>query len=381
MVAQGRHGGLPQKILALKVNPEISKNLLRWYKQNGRELPWRTSFSPYSVWVSEIMLQQTQVDTVIPYYHRFLSSFPSVQALAEAPLDKVLKGWEGLGYYSRARNLQKSAKIIVKRLQSRFPDQFEEIIKLPGIGKSTAGAILSLAFNQRFPILDGNVRRVLSRLFAVQTAPGPKTDQNLWDYSSSLVPKQAREFNSALMDLGATVCKPKQPSCGLCPLNSFCLGFKKNLQMVLPLKKKREKIPLYFHAGMVIWKNKKVLIRKRPVNGLLGGLWEFPESVVDQADLTDQTKLNRVCQNLNIKLKNKSFLFKLTHTFTHFKMELHVFEADYLSGNIGRDGSLRWASLEETEGFPFSTTHKKIIQNLADTRFKNEKTSKTEELR
>ncbi|MHB8482884.1 MAG: A/G-specific adenine glycosylase [Nitrospiria bacterium] len=359
----------------MKINSDISKRLLQWYKAHSRKLPWRTSYSPYSVWVSEIMLQQTQVDTVIPYYHRFLSSFPTVQTLAEAPLDKVLKGWEGLGYYSRARNLQKSARIIIDRYHSRFPDQFDELIRLPGIGKSTAGAILSIAFNQPFPILDGNVRRVLSRLFAVQTTPGPKTDQRLWDYSSALVPKKARDFNSALMDLGATLCKPKQPFCNLCPLNPFCLGFKKNIQNLLPLKKKREKVPLYFHAGMVIWKNRKVLIRKRPVNGLLGGLWEFPEAVVDQADLADHSRLPQLYPDLPVKLKIQNFLFKLTHTFTHFKMELHVFKAECLSGKISQNGRLRWVSLTESEVFPFSATHKKIIHILASTPFNIEKIS------
>ncbi|MBI1819803.1 MAG: A/G-specific adenine glycosylase, partial [Nitrospirae bacterium] len=225
--------------MVLKTKSDISRRLLRWFKAHGRDLPWRSAFSPYTVWVSEIMLQQTQVETVIPYYRRFLSSFPTIQALAKAPQDLVLKQWEGLGYYSRARNLHRAAKQVVEAFNGRFPDQMDALITLPGIGKSTAGAILSLAYNQPFPILDGNVKRVLTRLFALRALPGAGLDKILWAYSASLVPSDARSFNSALMDLGATVCRPRNPVCGLCPLKTLCQGFEQHLQELLPLKKKR----------------------------------------------------------------------------------------------------------------------------------------------
>jgi A/G-specific adenine glycosylase len=350
--------------VALKIKSDISRRLLKWFKAHGRDLPWRSGFSPYTVWVSEIMLQQTQVETVIPYYRRFLSSFPTLQLLAKAPQDLVLKQWEGLGYYSRARNLHRAAQQVVEGFNGRFPDQMDALITLPGIGKSTAGAILSLAYNQPFPILDGNVKRILTRLFALQALPGAGLDKILWAYSASLVPKEARSFNSALMDLGATVCRPRNPVCEICPLKSHCKGFEHNLQELLPLKKKRGPLPLRVQSALVIWKNKRVFIRKRPVKGLLGGLWEFPEEAIKDAHLTGGNKLLEVYQNLGFQVKAGEAILKIRQTFTHFKMELHIFNAEYHSGSPPRDKNFRWVSLAELKEFPFSASHKKIVEAL-----------------
>jgi len=311
------------------------------------------------------MLQQTQVDTVIPYFHRFLDCFPTIDSLANATLDQVLKQWEGLGYYSRARNLHQAARIIIDRLDGEFPNQFDKILNLPGIGKSTAGAILSLAYNLPYPIMDGNVRRVLSRYFALQIPPGKALEDLLWKYSNALVPeKEARSFNSALMDLGATLCKPKDPQCQICPLKSSCLAFQKNLQKILPMKKKREKIPLRINSAMVIWKKDRILIQKREEKGLLGGLWEFP----GMNNLHDFSKINGELMDwrphLGFRLTDQEFLFKLKHTFTHFKMDLYVFKARFLSGKGIQKKAQRWVTLDEIENLPFPAADKKIIDVL-----------------
>lgn len=349
----------------MKTDSNISKKLLKWYKNEGRVLPWRTNFAPYPVWLSEIMLQQTQVETVIPYYGRFLKRFPTIQSLAKASPDQVLKEWEGLGYYSRARNLHRSAQIIVEQFNGNFPDQIEDLMSLPGIGRSTAGAILSLAYNLPFPILDGNVRRVLSRLFALQVEQGKELDQILWGRSGSLVPKQeARSFNSALMDLGATLCKPKEPVCESCPLKESCIGFEKNLQNTLPFKKKRASIPVRFNASLIIWKKDYVFIRKRDEKGLLGGLWEFPGEWIDASPLHNQEPLPGFDLKLGFKWSDEKFFLRLNHTFTHFKMELYAYQAKFRSGIGCQTANHRWVTLDEIEGFPFSSTDKKIIKAL-----------------
>jgi A/G-specific adenine glycosylase len=349
----------------LKTASKIPKLLLKWYKKEGRVLPWRTTFAPYPVWVSEIMLQQTQVDTVIPYYHRFLEMFPTIHSLAKASSDQVLKQWEGLGYYSRARNLHRSAQVVVERFNGILPDQFEELMMLPGIGRSTAGAILSLAYNLPFPILDGNVRRVLSRLFAIQIEQGKELDRTLWTRSESLVPeKEARSFNSAFMDLGATLCKPQEPLCKICPLKNSCIGFEKNLQKILPLKKKRAKIQVRFNAALVIWKNNQVFIRKRDEKGLLGGLWEFPGEWINESPLQNQESPPDWNLKLGLKWTAEEFFLRLNHTFTHFKMELYAYQAEYRSGKGGLAETHRWVTLEEIEELPFSATDKKIIRAL-----------------
>ncbi|MBI3593770.1 MAG: A/G-specific adenine glycosylase [Nitrospirae bacterium] len=349
----------------MKSDSKITRKLLKWYQKEGRILPWRTSYAPYPIWLSEIMLQQTQVETVIPYFNRFLEAFPSLHLLAEASLDQVLKQWEGLGYYSRARNLHQSAKIIAGQSHGVFPNQFEDLVVLPGIGRSTAGAIMSLAYNLPYPILDGNVRRVLSRIFALQLLPGRESDLRLWHYSNLLLSKkEPRSFNSALMDLGATICKPRQPDCRICPLKRSCTGFNHQLQDILPLKIKRKKIPLRVQASLVIWKKNRIFIRKRKEAGLLGGLWEFPREELSIPPVQNNQYAPDWHSEIGVRLEIQDFLFRLAHTFTHFKLELYVYQARYQSGKLEKNEIQRWVTLKEIDAFPFSATDKKIIQAL-----------------
>lgn len=294
----------------------FTQKILQWYDHFGRkDLPWQQNPTPYRVWVSEIMLQQTQVQTVISYFKNFMTLFPTVEALAKAPEDKVLQVWTGLGYYARARNLHKAAKIICKDYQKQFPTTLEQWMALPGIGRSTAGAIMSLALEKREPILDGNVKRVFVRFHAVQKWAGEKeTEARLWQWAQDYLPtKNVREYNQALMDLGATVCTRGQPKCDICPLQKSCLAYKHHLQTKIPLTKPRAPIPQR-QATFIVLQNAKgaVLLEKRPSPGIWGGLWSFPEWPLST------TARRAWFKEWGISRDDWETLPVIEHTFTHF---------------------------------------------------------------
>ena len=257
----------------------FSGKLLAWYDQYRRDLPWRRTKDPYAIWVSEIMLQQTQVDTVLPYYRKFLKTFPSVGHLARAPIEKVLSLWSGLGYYSRARNLHRAAQAVLANHGGNLPDTREAILKLPGIGRYTAGAILSIAFDRPEPILDGNVIRVFTRLFAIQKDPKKSEIQKqLWDLAVKCVQcKRPGDLNQSLMELGALVCTPKQPCCDLCPLRNRCKAYAQGCVEDLPIKSKKTKSVSTTHAVALVAKGRQWLLAKRPASRHLGEMWEFPQ--------------------------------------------------------------------------------------------------------
>lgn len=339
---------------------QIQFRLLRWFKKNQRDLPWRKTRDPYAIWVSEIMLQQTQVATVIPYYQRFLKAFPTVQSLARADLSKVLKVWEGLGYYSRARNLHRAAKIILSHFDGKIPDTLKDLLSLPGIGRYTAGAIFSIAFNQEVPILDGNVKRVLSRLFAI-SAPPKKSEKILWDYSASLIPKgHAGSFNQALMELGATLCTPKKPLCLQCPVKNHCKGYRLGEPERFPTRVVKKRIPHIEAVAAVIQKDGKVLLQQRPAKGFLGGLWEFPNWPIDgKKDVMEYLRL-KVKSDFGLKVKCKAPLGAFKQTYSHFKLTLHVFQCQPL--NYIENGE--WVAIKNIELLPVSKITRRISENL-----------------
>lgn len=293
--------------------------LLQWFDQFGRkDLPWQRRRTPYRVWVSEVMLQQTQVATVIPYYVRFMKQFPSLSNLAGAHLDQVLQLWSGLGYYARARNMHKAARIIVDQHKGRFPRQLQQLTDLPGIGRSTAGAILSLACNQHHSILDGNVKRVLSRYFLVPGWSGTSaTSKTLWAHSDRLTPShRVADFNQAMMDLGATVCLRSQPVCHACPLGRGCQAMKQGCQEDYPQRKPTAAKPLKQKRLLIVLQQDQVLLQKRPPAGIWGGLLSFPE-----LDLHQDSK--HWCQAHGLKLLEQEDWDVRRHSFTHFHLDMH----------------------------------------------------------
>jgi A/G-specific adenine glycosylase len=347
----------------------FTRNLLKWYHTHGRDLPWRRTADPYTIWISEIMLQQTQVATVIPYYERFLSRFSTVRDLAAAPLDKVLKTWEGLGYYARARHLHRAANEIMTRFDGLFPSRFEEILSLPGIGRSTAGAIATIALGQRYPILDGNVKRVLCRYFSVEEDPKKKeVAEQLWRYSEKLLPqKQANDYTQAIMDLGATLCIPVEPRCTFCPVRKKCKAFEKGIEKNLPVKTVGKRIPERDYVAGVLFRREKVLIRRRPAKGLLGGLWEFPGGRVDseKGERGFEKKLRGALQKeIPWIVDQWAPLGKIKHTFTHFKMTLHVFSGRVENRPGKNTDEQKWVAMEELSSYAFSSAHQKILLKL-----------------
>lgn len=294
----------------------FSEQVVSWYHQHGRkELPWQQDKSLYKTWLSEVMLQQTQVATVLPYFQRFIEQYPTITALAEAPLDHVLHLWTGLGYYARARNLHKAAKIIVEQFAADFPQNFDQVLDLPGIGRSTAGAILSLTLQQPWPILDGNCKRVLSRFAAIDGWPGNKAvEQQLWQLAEQVTPKQeAAVFNQAMMDLGATLCIRSKPRCVDCPVKLHCQAALRGEQALFPGKKPKKTLPERQSFWLLLEHEQQVLLTQRPAAGLWGGLYGFLEF-----DSVEQRQQYCELNALNI-LKSED-LPAFRHTFSHFHL-------------------------------------------------------------
>ncbi|GAB4374064.1 MAG: A/G-specific adenine glycosylase [Elainellaceae cyanobacterium] len=345
----------------------LRRSLLRWYAESGRDLPWRRTRDPYAIWVSEIMLQQTQVKTVIPYYERWLAAFPTIAALASADQQQVLKLWQGLGYYARARNLHRAAQEIVEQYGGKFPNHIESVMALPGIGRTTAGGILSAAYNQPLPILDGNVKRVLARLMALTVPPGRAMNQ-LWQSSTDLLdPDQPRDFNQAMMDLGATLCTPKNPACLLCPWNTHCRAYLSNMQNELPLSETRIPIPHKQIGVAVIWNQQgQILIDRRRQQGLLGGMWEFPGGKIEPGETVEACIQREIQEELGIEVAVGDRLITVEHTYSHFHVTLNVHHCRHVSGEpqpIECD-EVRWVTLAELDQFPFPKANVQIIEAL-----------------
>jgi len=350
----------------------LQPKLLEWFAKNQRALPWREKYGPYEVWVSEIMLQQTQVETALPYFKRWMKSFPTIASLAKADEKKVLKVWEGLGYYSRARNLHETAKLVIKEHGGQFPSDFETIRALKGIGPYTAGAIASIAFNQNRPIVDGNVLRVLSRVYAIsKPIDVPKNTAIFWALQEKLIPEgQARFFNQALMELGALVCSKNNPSCAICPIQKFCKAYQNDEVEKYPVRDKRKKIVKIVASALVLNKNGKYLIHKRPLGKIMGGLWEFPEWKLASDKKLSSAKIKSLAsENLENEF-GSSFgelksIGRIKRNYTHHLETLHVFQvtANGLKPSGDRKNwESAWVTKNEFRRYPFSSAHAKIAQ-------------------
>jgi A/G-specific adenine glycosylase len=341
----------------------FSNQVLSWFDLQGRKhLPWQQDKTPYRVWISEIMLQQTQVATVIPYYHRFMASFPTVIDLANADEDTVLHHWTGLGYYARARNLHKSAKIIRDQYLGKFPEDIEQVIALPGIGRSTAGAILSLSLHKHHAILDGNVKRVLARCYMVQGHAGQAIyEKTLWPITETLTPKKGvANFNQAMMDLGAMICTRSKPKCEICPIQTSCLALAGTEQANYPQKKPKKVIPEK-HTIMVIPRvSQQVLMEKRPPTGIWGGLWCFLE-------LSDIEQLPELLEKLNLKQTATLALDKFRHTFSHFHLDIEAIVVDcemLAAKEINENNTVQWYNLATTASVGLAASTQKLIKQL-----------------
>ncbi len=346
---------------------ELQRSLRQWYQQQGRELPWRNTRDPYAIWVSEIMLQQTQVKTVVPYYERWLSRFADIAELASADQQEVLKLWQGLGYYARARNLHRAAQVVVTHHGGIFPKDLDAVLALPGIGLTTAGGILSAAFNLPFAILDGNVKRVLTRLVALPLPPKRAIAQ-LWHLSDTLLDRtHPRDFNQALMDLGATVCTPHQPNCAQCPWQWHCQAYRQGLQSELPMSESRAPIPHKQIGVAVIWNDQGyILIDRRKQSGLLGGLWEFPGGKLEPGETVEECIRREIQEELGIEVAVGDRLISVNHTYSHFRVTLEVHHCQHVGGEpqpIECD-EVRWVTLTEIDQFPFPAANVQIIEAL-----------------
>jgi A/G-specific adenine glycosylase len=355
---------------------QLSSRLLGWYRRHGRSLPWRGHPDPYAVWVSEIMLQQTRVEAVIPYFERWMRLFPTVKDLAEASEQAVLSAWEGLGYYSRARNLHKAAKIVVEQHGGELPREPEALRSLPGIGRYTAGAIASIAFNLDEPTLDGNLRRVFARVFDVKVlADSPAGEEVLWRLAAEHLPKgQAGDYNQALMDLGATICLPKNPRCLLCPLMEICKARINGTQEQRPVLKPKKETPHFTHAAGVIVDrignsakvqrgfptNKVVMLAKRPSKGLLGGMWEFPNGRVggDPAEELEPA----LETGYGLKVRRGKALGIVHHAYTHFRVTVHAYWCELIAS--ADNESLKWVKLKELDDYPMGKVDRQIAKAL-----------------
>ena len=348
----------------------IRRRLLRWFDENARDLPWRRTQDPYAIWLSEIMLQQTQVDTVKAYYVRFMDRLPTVGHFARAHLDTILKLWEGLGYYARARNAHKAAKQVMAEFDGEFPRSVEELQRLSGVGRYTAGAIASIAFGVRAPLVDGNVVRILCRIFCLHGNPAsPAMQKTLWALASDLVPtRRPGDFNEAMMELGATVCHRQSPDCPQCPLEGICQAYQKGVQETLPKRVKRKPRPRYQVAVGVIYKRGRILIDKRRPEGLLGGLWEFPGGKKHARESYERALKREVREELGIEIQVKHKLMVVDHAYTHFEVQLHVFACEFVSGQPKCLGctDIKWVFPSQLGRYAFPTANRKIFPVLIE---------------
>ena len=346
------------------MKPKIAKQLLDWYALNQRSFPWRDAAEPYAVWVSEIMAQQTRLETMLPYYHRWMERFPTVESLATASQQEVLSLWEGLGYYGRARNLHKAAKLVAKDFSGKLPASSAELVKLPGIGRYTAGAISSIAFGADEPVVDGNVKRVLARVLAIAEAVNTTAgEKQIWKAAEDHLPKgRAANYNQALMEFGALVCTTRNPQCEQCPLRVDCQAYLTGRQLDFPVRVSREKSPHYTVTAAVIRENDKVMIAQRAEDALLGGMWEFPGGKQEIGESLENCLKREINEELGVKIKVGKQLGIFKHAYTHFKVTLHAFDSQLVKGDLSLNvhQAVEWVSADSLSEFPMGKIDRQI---------------------
>jgi A/G-specific adenine glycosylase len=346
------------------VSRPIAPRLLAWYHRHGRrDLPWKSG-DPYHVWLSEIMLQQTQVAAVVPYFKRFVARFPTIRALARADVDAVLHQWSGLGYYARARNLHRAAKVLVTEHGGRIPRDFDAVANLPGVGRSTAGAILAQAYGQRHPILDGNVKRVLARYHAIdQPLAGATVERRLWEFADYHTPRhRAADYTQAIMDLGATVCRRAQPLCARCPVRGGCAAFARGKPEDYPRRRDRKRVPTRSVKMLLIRDARgRVLLQRRPPVGIWGGLWGLPECTARDA--------RAWCRDaLGLEIETDKRWPALRHSFSHFHLDIHPIPARLLNGGgqLMESGETVWYNCRKPDERGLAAPIKRLLDQLRE---------------
>lgn len=356
----------------------LRKSLINWYMVNQRDLPWRKATCPYPIWVSEVMLQQTQVSTVLPYYHGFLKRFPGLKHLARANLQEVLKAWEGMGYYARARNLHKAAGVVISQHKGIIPQSWQDFRKLPGVGDYIAAAVLSIAFSKPYAVVDGNVKRVLARLFGMQEPVNQSSSKKIFQQAAAdlLNAQKPGIFNQAIMELGAIVCRPRNPLCQTCPVQTWCLAYQTGRISEFPGKLKKQAAPQYQIAVGVVFKNGRVLITRRKPEGLLGGLWEFPGGKIKKSEKAEAACVREIKEEVNLAVKIDSHLCRVKHAYTHFKIQMEVFCCCYISGSVNLNGPVdhRWIKLDQLEEYPLPKANHKFLSQLNEWHCKKRRT-------
>jgi A/G-specific adenine glycosylase len=352
----------------MRASKAISRKLLGWFRKHARDLPWRRTKDPYLIWVSEVMLQQTQVATVIPYYLGWSNTLPDVQSLALADEDSILKLWEGLGYYKRALNLKRAAEVVINEFGGRIPSEIDKLKRLPGIGDYIAGAVASIAFELPEPALDGNGIRVLSRLLDFRK-PVDKPVNRLFlkDWLKTLlVGGFAGEINQAIMDLGSEICKPKNADCLHCPLSRHCLALQRAAVDILPVKSGRRPIPHYDVVAAVIRKQGKLLVDKRDPNGLLGGLWEFPGGKVEPGEKHAEALMREIREELGVEIKVGDKIGIYRHAYTHYRVTVHVHFCEIISGQpqAFQSSEIQWVKPHFLEELPMGKVDRLISTAL-----------------
>lgn len=341
------------------------KQLIDWFHSHRRDLPWRRTGNPYHIWISEVMLQQTQVATVVPYYERFVGRFPDVHSLASAPLDDVLKHWEKMGYYARARNLHKAAQIVVDAHGGILPADYDALRALPGIGDYIAAALSSIAFALPHAVVDGNVKRVLARVDTIDVPFNRPVASKVFRGAADELLDRERpgDFNQAMMELGATVCRPRTPLCPECPVASCCEAFATGRQGELPVRDKKKAVPHYHIAVGIVHREGRVLITRRPDEGLLGGLWEFPGGKVQPGESAADACRREIREEVNLDVDVTDHLTRVEHAYTHFRIGVDVFACTYTAGDLKLHGPVdyRWVVSEELDNYAFPGANHKFL--------------------
>lgn len=352
-----------------KTDP-LAQNLIDWFHKERAHIPvpGRHEKDPYAIWVAEIMLQQTQVTTVWPYYRSWMKKYPDVQSLAKASQDEVLKSWEGLGYYSRARSLHKAAGVVVDQYGGELPKESIELIKLPGIGPYTAASIASLAFNEVISLIDGNVLRVYSRLECIEEDISHNQTKDLirGQLQERISDEAPGTFNQAIMDLGRVICTPKQPSCLDCPLKSHCSAFRAGTMESYPVKQKKKEVPHYNIVIGLIEKEGLYLIQRRPEKGLLGGLWEFPGGKVDSGESEQEALVREIREETSLQVRVKDRIARVNHAYTHFKITMTAFTCEWVSGEAQTHAATEntWVKPEQFGDYAFPRANLKVLEKF-----------------